>query len=248
MQKINDSKNSSKKIITPINYSKLYKKRKDILNFIMNQPYKAEQKLELMLVLEMLFQEQNEDMLPLKMKQILSKFQVLEPEKDPYLIFYHLLQQKQFLNGNCCEVGAGVYPTLAEAVAKELKEKEKTLTIYDPQTIPANLGENVILHQEQFTKDANLADIDTLYALFPCSATIPTIEKAIEENKNLLLAFCSCDHSSEQHPWWFGTSWAEDYCCELKEQYGKDLEILNWPPTYPKYPKTFPPILARRKK
>lgn len=78
--------------------------------------------------------------------------------------------------------------------------------------------------------DTDISNVDTLYGLFPCNASITLIDKAIQENKNLLIAFCGCDHSDEVHTKWVGKYWAEDVCMDYREKYGKCVEISNWNP------------------
>ncbi len=169
--------------------------------------------------------------IPLRLRQLFSKFQVIYPEVDPYLFIYQLLKKFSFLNGNCCEVGAGFYPRLAELVLPTLEQNHHKLTVYDPELVLERLG-NAKLVKDKFTSQTSMKDIDTIYGLFPCEATIPMIDKAILENKNLLLAFCGCDHSTPEHLKWVGEWWSEDVCMDYCEKYGKEIQILKWPDEY----------------
>lgn len=97
--------------------------------------------------------------------------------------------------------------------------------------------------KDKFTKQTNISDIDTIYGLFPCGATISMIDKACEEDKNLLLAFCPCNHTTPAHRWWAGNWWAEDVCVDYKEKYGNEIQILKWSKQY-----NLPyPIMVREK-
>ena len=140
------------------------------------------------------------------------------------------VKKYSFLEGNCCEVGAGNYPRLAELTAPQIKLKKGTLTIYEPNILFTKI-DNVTIIKDKFKKSTNINHIDTIYGMFPCEASITIAEKAFEEDKNLLLAFCSCDHSTKEHPKWLGTYWAEDFCMDYREKYGHEVEIIDWPTT-----------------
>ena len=72
---------------------------------------------------------------PVVLMQILSKFNVYSDGYDPYKELAKLLEKYSFLEGNCCEVGAGNYPRLAELTAPQIKLKKGTLTIYEPNIL-----------------------------------------------------------------------------------------------------------------
>lgn len=167
---------------------------------------------------------------PVVLMQILSKFNVYSDGYDPYKELAKLLEKYSFLEGNCCEVGAGNYPRLAELTAPQIKLKKGTLTIYEPNILFTKI-DNVTIIKDKFKKSTNINHIDTIYGMFPCEASITIAEKAFEEDKNLLLAFCSCDHSTKEHPKWLGTYWAEDFCMDYREKYGHEVEIIDWPTT-----------------
>ena len=166
--------------------------------------------------------------MPTYIAQLLSKFNIYNEGRDEYLEFIKLLEKYSFLQGNCCEVGAGKYPRLAELVAPKIKLNGGTLTIYDPKT-SFPIIEDIKIIKENFTKNTNIDSIDTIYGLFPCQASIDMAEKAFEEDKNLLLAFCDCDHTTPKYQPWVGKYWAEDVCMEFREKYGKEAQIIKWP-------------------
>lgn len=141
-----------------------------------------------------------------------------------------ILEDYDLLKGNICEVGAGRYPRLAELVAPKIHTNNGTLTIYDPNVLfTEHKGIKVV--KDKFTKSTNIDNIDTLYGLYPCDASIILAEKAFEEDKNLVLAFCACDHSTRKHMKWLGKYWAEDFCMDYREKYGSEAEIINWSST-----------------
>jgi len=160
--------------------------------------------------------------------QIYSKFDVLDGENDSFKIFANLLNKYKFLNTNCCEVAAGKYPRLAEIIYPTLKENNKSLIIYDPDIVIHSLYD-IEIKKELFTETTDLTGIETLFGTFTCEATTTLVEKALNENKNLLVALCSCDHSSGKYPREFGEYWYESFCNILKKQYQGDISIINWP-------------------
>lgn len=179
--------------------------------------------------------------IPMTYQQIFSKFGVFLDKKDIYKDFVKILEDYDFLKGNICEVGAGRYPRLAELVAPKIQTNKGTLTIYDPNVVfDEHKGIKVV--KDKFTKSTNIDNIDTLYGLYPCDASVTLAEKAFKEDKNLVLAFCGCDHSSKDHIKWLGKYWAEDFCMDYREKYGKEAEIINWPSTL----NNDRPILIRR--
>lgn len=182
------------------------------------------------------------DLSPMTM-QIFSKFQILNEKYDPYLEIYKLLKMNNLLNGNCLEVGAGVYPRLAELVNSDLDKNDHKLTIYEPNIILDKL-QNITVVKDNFTKQTNLTGIDTLYGLFPCDASVTLAAKAFEEDKNLVLAFCDCDHSTEEYKKMKNHYWCETVCEKFKEKYGDEVEIANWSAAFD----LTLPIMIRRKK
>ncbi len=175
-------------------------------------------------------------------RQILSKFNILHPKYDQYKYLANRLKELGFLNGNCCEIGAGKYPQISSLILPVLRENKKNLTIYDPKTIPSILPD-INLIRENFTLNTNIENIDTLFAHHPCKATTTIIDKAIQENKNLLIAFCGCNHSNSRIPKWIGDYWCEDVCIYYREKYGKEIEIETYPNQIEKYP-----IMIRKRK
>lgn len=162
-----------------------------------------------------------------KCTQIFSKFDVYKDGCDPYIEMIKLLERYDFLKGNCCEIGSGSYPRLAELMAPKLQLRGGSLTIYEPDVLFTNMKGMKIV-KEKFTKNTDITSVDTLIGLYPCEATIVMAEKAFEEDKNLMLACCDCDHSTKEHPKWFGNYWAEDFCMDYREKYGAEAEIISW--------------------
>ncbi len=163
---------------------------------------------------------------PMVIKQIFSKFDLYLDGADEYQMIAQLLKRYSFLNGNLAEVGAGFYPRLAEIILPSIKG---TLTLYEPNIHFTDFKAKIV--KDPFTWDSDISDIDTLYALYPCEATIPVLEKAFYDDKNVLLAFCDCNHSTIRHRKRGDHYWAHYVCEDYLDQYGEEIEILKWPST-----------------
>lgn len=161
--------------------------------------------------------------------QILSKFDVLRV--DFYKRFVEILNKYKLLNTNCLEIGAGVLPVLAEYAAPIINKNGKTLTIYDPKTCFRNIN-GVSIRNKLFTREIDISSINTLYGTFPCEASEIIVERALEEDKNLLIAFCSCPHNSTKYPSKKNECWANTFCKYIKKAYKNEVDILSWPKEY----------------
>ena len=178
------------------------------------------------------------------LSELLSKFKVFKDEYDDYIRFYNILEKNNFIKGNCLEIGSGPYPRLAEVIKENHPKKNYNLTIYEPKKI-ISIANNITVNRKKFTKDTNIEKFDSIWGIYPCEASIDMTLKGIEENKNLAIAFCGCNHSTPEFPRWFGDFWATDFCCEMKERYGDDIEIVEWKQVKKK--KKLPVLIHRKK-
>lgn len=213
-----------------IDEEKFFAKKGEILDFLYdNRSIYGElgELLGLLIYSDVVLQMDNSN-IPVQLSQIFSKFDVKTEGMDDYFEFYNLLNKYRFLEGNCCEVGAGLYPRLCELTIPTIIQNKGTLTIYEPNIMFDKI-ENAILKKEEFNKKTNIDNVDTIYALYPCEATVTVAEKAFQEDKNLMMALCPCDHSTEKHQKWFSDYWAVDFCMDYKEKYGDEVEIIKWP-------------------
>lgn len=221
-----------------------YRLKPEILKFIyINQEKIGREKaFEMMLRIESDILIRGEAIFTPTEFEIFSKFGLIPKELDPYENAYNMLKEENFLHGNIVEVASGSYPRLSEIIAQKTSESIN-LTTYDPKLILDTLS-GVTLRKEKFTEKTNIKNIDTIFGIFPCEATIPILEQGFENNANIFLAFCGCNHASKQHPLWFGSIWAEDVIDDYKEQYGSEIEIKYWP----KEANINYPILVRKRK
>lgn len=177
--------------------------------------------------------------------ELLSKFKIFKNGYDDYVKFYKLLEKNNFIEGNCLEIASGLYPRLAEIIKESHYKKDYNLTIYEPKKI-IRIANDITVNREKFTKDTNIKQVDSIWGIHPCGASIDMTLKGIEENKNLAIAFCGCDHSTSEFPHWFGDYWAIDFCCEMKERYGESIEIFEW--NRPKTKKKLPVLVHKKRR
>lgn len=181
-----------------INIEKYLKKKEQMLNFIIQNEEKYSLEGTRVLAEELL-----EDIILIKqqyntvdMRQILSKFEVYKENKDPYQLFAKLLKQYSFLSGNCCEVGAGSYPRVTELIAPIIRKNGGKLTVYEPDILFTDFNATFI--KDKFTQKTDTSNIDTLFALYPCQATIAIAEKAFEENTGQKMFVWSLEKNTEK--------------------------------------------------
>ena len=158
---------------------------------------------------------------------LLSKYNVFTDENDRYLMFYEMLEELDFIKGNSLEVGSGPYPRLAEVIKDNHKRKDYNLSIYEKCDV-FKVGKDIKMVKDKFTSSTNIEEVDNIFSIMPCSASIGITLKGIEENKNLLIAYCSCDHSNKIYPRGRERYCADNFCSIMKERYGNDIEITEW--------------------
>lgn len=155
-----------------------------------------------------------------------------------------LLKKMNFVKENCCEIGAGKEPILSNMILPEIQAFKKKVIVYDPH-LACQEKPGMVIKKENFMMSTNIDDINTLYGIYSCKASIIMIEKAIRENKNLLLAFCSCHLGSKEHPMMRkGKYGAQEVCDEYMETYKEEFEFYNWPREFGMKP----PIMVRKRK
>lgn len=224
----------------------LEKEKDNILNFLLSNA-KYYEPSEFYGIFSMFYldiiNKDEQHSVPCNNTQILSKYGILKEEYDIYLKVYNLLESKGFIKGEILEVGCGIYPRLAEIITKRHKEEDYSLTLCDICSI-IDIGKGFNLVKDKFTKSTNINKYNTLVGVHPCEASIDLTLKAIEENKNLVLAFCSCNHETVEFPKWYDSDWSISFCSDIKEMYGDSIEIID----FEYYPKRKNPILIHKKK
>ena len=160
---------------------------------------------------------------------LLSKYNIFTEGNDRYLMFYKMLEELDFIKGNSLEIGSGPYPRLAEIIKDNHKRKDYNLTIYEKCDV-FKTSKDIKIIKDAFTSSTNIENIDNIFSIMPCDASIDITLKGIKENKNLLIAYCSCDHSNKIYPKYRKRYWADNFCHTMKKRYGNLIEITEWEP------------------
>lgn len=225
---------------------KLEQEKEKILNFLLNnkEHYNSLEFFNIFSKFYLdIFNEFEKEAIFCNYSQILSKYNIIKEEFDIYLKVYNLLESKGFIKGDILEVGCGIYPRLAEIITKRHKEKDYSLTLYDICNI-FNISKDITIVRDKFTRSTNINRYDTLVGIHPCEASIDLTLKGIEENKNLIVAFCGCNHETVEFPKWYDSYWSISFCSDIKEMYGDRIEIID----FEDYPKRKLPILIHKKR
>lgn len=158
---------------------------------------------------------------------LLSKYNIFTEGNDRYHMFYKMLEELDFIKGTSLEIGSGPYPRLAEIIQNNHKRKDYNLTIYEKCNV-FKANKDIKIVKRAFTSSTNIKEVDNIFSIMPCETYIYITLKGIERNKNLLIAYCSCDHSNKMYPKYRKRYWSDDFCHVMKERYGNDFEIAEW--------------------
>lgn len=145
--------------------------------------------------LELLYLKDNLDtdtsltLIPDVLRQILAELNLLKDEANVYKQFADLIQHIYGLDKNIIEVGGGVIPSLSKIIA--LRQKEGTITVYDPRIIEENTLTNLILKKEIFTGKTKTTNTDLYIGFMPREATEVIIDRACLEKKDFIITLCS---------------------------------------------------------
>lgn len=178
--------------------------------------------------------------------QIYALFGMLEETDNHYLQFAKMVGEKYGFDKNILEVGCGYLPMFAKYYnnLQIRNNKNSKITVYDPDIV-VNKAKNIKLCKTKFTLESNVDDYDLLVGILPCEATKTIINKAIDSDKEFLIAMCGCTHfSDEEIPWGpFGRMqlpykyWVENVydlaCLQKYNGYNVDMEYANFDFPYP---------------
>lgn len=213
-----------------IDKEKYLKEKNNILKFLIDNRYLYEkQKYEMILSIigfDILLDNEGWSA-NCDIAALLSKYNIFTEGNDRYLMFYKMLEELDFIKGNSLEVGSGPYPRLAEIIKDNHQRRDYNLTIYEKCNV-FKTSKDIKVVKDAFTSSTNIEDVDNIFSIMPCEASIDITLKGIEENKNMLIAYCSCDHSNKMYPKYRKRYWADNFCSMMKERYLNDIEITEW--------------------
>ena len=123
------------------------------------------------------------------LRQVYDEIGMTDPKTNMYEGFVKLLEENFDLERDIIEIGGGIVPSLAKKIA--LRQKEGTITVYDPRLITdINHPDNLILKKEKFNKDTPIGNAQMIIGFMPCEATNLLIETACANNVDFMIALC----------------------------------------------------------
>ena len=151
--------------------------------------------LELSYLKDNLEIEPSDRNIPDILRQILCELNFLKDEDNIYLHFSNLIEQLFGLDKHIIEIGGGVIPSLSKIIA--LRQKDGSITVYDPRLITESTSSNLILKKEKFDMKTITSNCDLLVGFMPKDATEIIINKACLEKKDFIITLCSDGLSDE---------------------------------------------------
>ena len=127
------------------------------------------------------------------LKQVYAYLGILPEEQNIYKKCLDIIKEEYGLEQNILEIGAGAIPIFSMYVDEE--QKNGSITAYDKYLVPNKLG-NIKIYKKNFTMNDSTKDYNLVVGIYPCDASYMLIQKAAEENKDMLLLSCDCTHFS----------------------------------------------------
>ena len=123
------------------------------------------------------------------LRQMYSELGFIDENEDIYHAFIKILEENFDIDTDIIEVGGGRIPSLAKRIA--LKQKNGTITVYDPNLISTDSPyPNMVLRQQPFTLQTPVEKDQLIIAFMPCEATEKIIYNARRNNAHFLIALC----------------------------------------------------------
>ena len=125
---------------------------------------------------------------PFVVREIFDKLGLMEDNENLYLRFIELIKELYDIKGKrILEVGAGVYPTLAERLCTEAG----VVVAYDPRlTTHQEDTPKLKLVRKNFNKNMSLADFDLVVSLMPCKGAEAVFDACVEQDKDFIVGLC----------------------------------------------------------
>lgn len=125
---------------------------------------------------------------PFVLREIFDKLGLFIDKENLYHRFAELIRQIHDLEGKrILEVGAGVYPTLAERLVTDAG----TIVCYDSRlTKHQSDTDKLKLVRKDFNRKMKLDDYDLVVSLMPCKGAEHVLDACIEQDKDFVLGLC----------------------------------------------------------
>lgn len=177
--------------------------------------------------------------IPSDFMEIYDELNLIKDDDNYYITFLNELEKHYRLDCNILEIGGGNIPSLAKRIAKkQIGIGSGTITVYDENlSFFKHNYSNLKLYKKDLTENSNIKSYDLVISLFPCTATILTIYKALEYNKDFFIGLCDCIHpiygeSDEEyeyylsHPLEYHEKMLDEYKY-MTNYYSRKLEIID---------------------
>ena len=123
------------------------------------------------------------------LRQMYSELGFTDEENDIYHAFIKILEENFDIDTDIIEVGGGKIPSLAKRIA--LKQKQGTITVYDPNLISTESPyPNMVLRKQPFTLKTPVEKDQLIIGFMPCEATERIIYNARQNGAHFLIALC----------------------------------------------------------
>lgn len=123
------------------------------------------------------------------LRQLYSELGFTDEENDIYHAFIKILEENFDIDTDIIEVGGGKIPSLAKRIA--LKQKQGTITVYDPNLISTESPyPNMVLRKQPFTLKTPVEKDQLIIGFMPCEAAEKIIYNARQNNAHFLIALC----------------------------------------------------------
>ncbi len=121
------------------------------------------------------------------LREIYDELGMINPDKNLYLGFIELINEKFGLNKNVVEIGGGIIPNLSKHIA--LKQQTGTITVFDPRLAEIKYNTpNLELKKEKFTPEKLPQNTELLVGIHPYGATRTIYETACKYDIDFIIA------------------------------------------------------------
>lgn len=187
-------------------------------------------------------------MIPDLAREVYDKLNILEDEQNIYLGFIDILEKEfNYKERNIVEVGGGIFPSLANRIARE--QTIGKIKVYDPRLSKyENNKEKLTLVREKFYSDTPLGNANLLIGFMPCEATYNIIDSATRNNVDFMIALCEGGPHGDIYDYFENDREWLDTMIYMAERGVEDYNMGTLEKTYlKKYHNPYPVIYNKRK-
>ena len=122
-------------------------------------------------------------------REILDELGFIPDDFNIYKEFFDIIDNVHKIDGkNVVEIGGGIYSRLAKIMS--LKQKNGTITVYDPRLSDVSSSERLIMKKEKLGDSSKIDNCDLLVGLMPCEGAEVLIDLALKNKIDFVLWLC----------------------------------------------------------